>query len=605
MREFWRLDCRTLCGKLAYIRVGNIFILFSLRFHRIERKSPVQITEHIQVAQPGSQTAIFLPLQIPRPYLSAIGTSSSPVLEGSTCELMAPDNQDISASGLKREAMRLMSLEEEWGVSKKRLPTAESSRNKKGFKLRKHPSSLGKPEVLEVPKMASRSLDAGNTLHRGRDLRDGKRNMQECNVKRNDGTEAGRTGDEDTVCWEGLSVHIQRQDESEQKWAETDDAEVRGRQSQLQGEKMEDVDDEQIVERQAGLLHSKRYVPQLKVADLDENSKTKPISEFIDLTITLDPPFIASGPAVVCDDNVRALKDSMPMERFKEVFSRTTDPWRKALDADEEQIVKILTVKANPRTELAYYRTIREWVYVNVLNGSHFRVLRPHGWLSDEIINAYATLLNKRNDEINGSVKGKNRKSIPKTHVFNTFYFEKMKGKKKGDLKYEGVKRWTKRHCVGIFSFDLLLFPINIRNKHWVLAGIDIARNVFLYLDSLHGKDTLGAIQTLRKWLLEETKDKKSIAKAKSLRLRSWKCLTNKYQVRIREALPSSIKGFKASNGDVVELPLQTDDNNCGVFVTKMADCLSVAKPLFFVQSDMINLRHRVALDLYRSFIPL
>ena len=103
------------------------------------------------------------------------------------------------------------------------------------------------------------------------------------------------------------------------------------------------------------------------------------------------------------------------MERFKDVFSRIRDPYYSALDADEPQLVKVLTFTAKTDTELAHYRTIREWVYVHILDGSHFRFLRPRGWLTDELINAYVTLLKKRNDDIVGPQEGLKKKGIQST----------------------------------------------------------------------------------------------------------------------------------------------------------------------------------------------
>ena len=192
----------------------------------------------------------------------------------------------------------------------------------------------------------------------------------------------------------------------------------------------EDGDAEQVTDCQEDLPDedsAKRFI-HLETSDGDSNSETKPISDFIDLTVSPDPPLIAPGPAVVRDNNLRALKDCLGMEHFKEVFSRIRDPGRRALDADELKIVKIVTLKANTDTELAYYRAIREWVDVNVLNGKHFRVLSPRGLLKDEMINAYAALLNMRNDEIAESREGFEKKGIPNTHLFNTFYLDKMKG---------------------------------------------------------------------------------------------------------------------------------------------------------------------------------
>lgn len=77
----------------------------------------------------------------------------------------------------------------------------------------------------------------------------------------------------------------------------------------------------------------------------------------------------------------------------------------------------------------------------------------------------------------------------------------------------------------------------------------------------------------------------------------------NRYKVLRREDLPSSFDGFNASEGDVLELSIQNDDQSCELFVAKTAECLSVGKPLFFAQNDMAEIRNIIDLDVYRSFI--
>ena len=71
------------------------------------------------------------------------------------------------------------------------------------------------------------------------------------------------------------------------------------------------------------------------------------------------------------------------------MFERCKDPGIGILNADEQQVVNILTVTAEGDTELTYYKNLTGWVHANRLFGSHFRVLAPCGWLSDEIVNAY------------------------------------------------------------------------------------------------------------------------------------------------------------------------------------------------------------------------
>lgn len=55
----------------------------------------------------------------------------------------------------------------------------------------------------------------------------------------------------------------------------------------------------------------------------------------------------------------------------------------------------------------------------------------------------------------------------------------------------------------------------------------------------------------------------------------------------------------------VARMPLQRDSTSCGIFVAKTAECLSIGKPVFFCQKTAELMRNRIALDLYRAFIPL
>ena len=55
-----------------------------------------------------------------------------------------------------------------------------------------------------------------------------------------------------------------------------------------------------------------------------------------------------------------------------------------------------------------------------------------------------------------------------------------------------GVASWTKK--LDVFSYDLLMFPINHSNLHWCLATADIRNNTISYYDSMLGSGLSGTI---------------------------------------------------------------------------------------------------------------
>ena len=58
-----------------------------------------------------------------------------------------------------------------------------------------------------------------------------------------------------------------------------------------------------------------------------------------------------------------------------------------------------------------------------------------------------------------------------------------------------------------IFSFDLLLYPINL-GSHWCLAAIHTTRKTLSYYDSLGGRGR-SCLETLRQYLVSEHRDKR------------------------------------------------------------------------------------------------
>lgn len=236
------------------------------------------------------------------------------------------------------------------------------------------------------------------------------------------------------------------------------------------------------------------------------------------------------------------------------------------------------------------------------LKAEDFSCLRGSRWLNDEVMNAFVALVNRRNIECfateGGKVEGgavagndvlevteyKNdpndffRRPRPRAYVFNTFFFARLSQK---GYDYAGVQRWLKRAKRKVSDLDLIMFPINLSNFHWVLAGIDLRGKKFLYLDSMKGEDTARTIPLLRRWLHDEVADKDSEEAAKAMGISEWETIVNPRY-----------------------LPKQQDSGSCGVFSLYMAEYLERGKKPDFSQSDILTLRQRTALFLKNGKLP-
>lgn len=236
------------------------------------------------------------------------------------------------------------------------------------------------------------------------------------------------------------------------------------------------------------------------------------------------------------------------------------------------------------------------------LHGSDLKCLRRERWLNDELINAYVYLINKRNEEIFNRERAP--PGIPKTRVFNTFFYTRLTSGPNG-YDYAGVRRWTSRARIDISTYDLLLFPVNLGNHHWILAGIDLKGKSFLYLDSILASDKAGVTNTLRQWLKDELCDKHGEEVAAKRKIDKWEILLNSYRVLRCGVLPPELERTGAKPGRMAKVPHQKDGGSCGVFMAKMADCLSLGLQVYFQQPDIPLIRKRMVLDLVKKYIPM
>ncbi|MED6244681.1 hypothetical protein ATANTOWER_020934 [Ataeniobius toweri] len=100
--------------------------------------------------------------------------------------------------------------------------------------------------------------------------------------------------------------------------------------------------------------------------------------------------------------------------------------------------------------------------------------LQEGGWLNDEVINFYLSLIMERRSSDSGRLK---------VYTFNTFFYPKLRGGAGGQAGgHVAVKRWTK--AVDLFMFDLILVPLHL-GVHWALAVIDLKLKTVKSYDSM------------------------------------------------------------------------------------------------------------------------
>ncbi|XP_037132580.1 sentrin-specific protease 5-like isoform X1 [Syngnathus acus] len=172
--------------------------------------------------------------------------------------------------------------------------------------------------------------------------------------------------------------------------------------------------------------------------------------------------------------------------------------------------------------------------------------LAYQNWLNDQVINMYGELIMEAAQH--------------KVHFFNSFFHRQLMTK-----GYCGVKRWTKK--VDLFSKTLLLVPIHLE-VHWCLVATDVVRKKICLFDS-QGNEPLDVVQNILNYLIVEAREKRRT---------------------------SFINGWNMSLEENV--PQQTNENDCGVFVLEYSRCLALAQPLHFSQKNIPGIRKRIYKEL-------
>lgn len=175
--------------------------------------------------------------------------------------------------------------------------------------------------------------------------------------------------------------------------------------------------------------------------------------------------------------------------------------------------------------------------------------LQEGGWLNDEVINFYLSLVMERNSGKEGGLK---------VYVFSTFFFPKLQGLGTGQTGgHAAVKRWTK--AVDLFLCDLILVPLHL-GVHWALAVIDLKSKTVKSYDSMGQRH-----EDICNLLLHYIKEEHKVKKGRELDDTKWTICSMK----------------------PIEIPQQKNGSDCGVFACKYADYIAKDRPLTFKQCHM------------------
>ncbi|XP_043267694.1 sentrin-specific protease 1-like [Venturia canescens] len=175
--------------------------------------------------------------------------------------------------------------------------------------------------------------------------------------------------------------------------------------------------------------------------------------------------------------------------------------------------------------------------------------LDGNNWLNDEVINEYLNLI------VRGS---------PETFAFTTFFFSKLLSG-----GFSSVQRWTKK--TNIFQFKLILVPMHM-GAHWCLTIVDFVTKQIKYFDSLLG-DKVEYVTIIFNYLIKEAEVKQQ----KSFLPQEWTVIIRK------------------------NIPRQSNNFDCGVFVCSFAEYEAAGREIDFCQKDMAAIRQKIKRSLIQG----
>jgi hypothetical protein len=212
--------------------------------------------------------------------------------------------------------------------------------------------------------------------------------------------------------------------------------------------------------------------------------------------------------------------------------------------------------------------------------------------LTDEIVNAYAELMQLRHRSAGG----------PRTLFLNSFFVERLGGVGDRPYCFEHVRRWfTPRKLMArcgvesVLALDRILVPANVEHaegRHWLLLEVLPVRRSIQCFDSADGGQmtevNLQVLRSLRHWLADESARRLAAA---GTSIASELAQASALQPPPAPAPPSS--EWDLARGDCPQR--QDYAGDCGVYMLTNARLLAAGKPLEYSEADMPMLRRGIA----------
>ena len=188
-----------------------------------------------------------------------------------------------------------------------------------------------------------------------------------------------------------------------------------------------------------------------------------------------------------------------------------------------------------------------------------FSLLNQGGWLNYEIVNAYCLLISEQSlHESCSSNPGCEGQGI---EVVNSGCFVYRRA---GRSKF-----FERLRCKNIFTLQMLMFPIHIRN-HWILAVVNFRKKQIVMYDSF------------RKSHLRKLNELLAVLKGEAERLK----------MKVDFTCWVLVNGLS---------PKQSNNDDCGMFACTTAVYLAQNLPLAYTQENISLFRLKMARDLRRG----
>lgn len=224
-------------------------------------------------------------------------------------------------------------------------------------------------------------------------------------------------------------------------------------------------------------------------------------------------------------------------------------PHARHSDEDIPRLTKEMAVEVNGALAQSDPNLVLSAAFKLRITQRDLATLQEGGWLNDEVMNFYLSLVMERCSGEAGRLR---------VYSFSTFFFPKLRGGGAGQPGgHAAVKRWTK--AVDLFLFDLILVPLHL-GVHWAMAVIDFKSKTVKSYDSM-GQRHDDICSLLLLYLKEEHKAKKG---------------------RELDGAKWTVGSLRAG-----EIPQQKNGSDCGVFACKYADYIAKGRPLTFKQCHM------------------